>query len=40
MAFSDRFKNRFRQPHLWLIGVLGVIVPRRLRADWRQDSRP
>ena len=21
MAFSDRFKNRFRQPHLWLIGV-------------------
>ena len=37
MAFSDRFKNRFRQPHLWLIGVLGVIVPRRLRADWRQE---
>src|SRR5882724_7323238 len=36
MAFSDRFKNSFRQPHLWLIGVLGVIVPRRLRADWRQ----
>src|SRR6266436_10073503 len=37
MAFSDRFKNRFRQAHLWLIGVLGVIVPRRLRADWRQE---
>src|SRR5882672_10089786 len=37
MAFSDRFKNRFRKPHLWLIGVLGVIVPRRLRADWRQE---
>src|SRR5438034_9534884 len=37
MAFSDRFKNRFRQPHLWLIGVLGVIVPRRLRADWKQE---
>src|SRR5258705_3061708 len=37
MAFSDRFKNSFRQPHLWLIGVLGVIVPRRLRADWRQE---
>src|SRR6266446_9518271 len=37
MAFSDRFKNSFRQAHLWLIGVLGVIVPRRLRADWRQE---
>src|SRR5213594_4373247 len=37
MAFSDRFKNRFRQPHLWLIGMLGVIVPRRLRADWKQE---
>ena len=23
--------------HLWLISVLGVIVPRRLRADWRQE---
>src|SRR5262245_61074080 len=22
---------------LWLIGVIGVIVPRRLRADWRQE---
>ena len=30
-------KNRLRQPHLWLIAVLGVIVPRRLRADWRQE---
>src|SRR5262245_61933438 len=24
-------------PHLWLIRVIGVIVPRRLRADWRQE---
>src|SRR5262249_40054945 len=24
-------------PHLWLIKVIGVIVPRRLRADWRQE---
>ncbi|HZS06018.1 MAG TPA: ABC transporter permease [Blastocatellia bacterium] len=23
--------------HLWLIRLLGVIVPRRLRADWRQE---
>ncbi len=23
--------------HLWLIALVGVIVPRRLRADWRQE---
>jgi predicted permease len=27
----------FRQPHLWLINFIGLIVPRRLRADWRQE---
>jgi putative ABC transport system permease protein len=25
------------RPHLWLINTLGLIVPRRLRADWRQE---
>ena len=25
------------KPHLWLVTALGVIVPRRLRADWRQE---
>jgi len=25
------------RPHLWLIALVGVIVPRRLRADWRQE---
>src|SRR2546428_1402195 len=25
------------KPHLWLIKCIGVIVPRRLRADWRQE---
>jgi hypothetical protein len=25
------------KPHLWLIKLIGVIVPRRLRADWRQE---
>jgi putative ABC transport system permease protein len=25
------------KPHLWLIRLLGVIVPQRLRADWRQE---
>ncbi len=24
------------KPHLWLIALIGVIVPRHLRADWRQ----
>jgi len=25
------------KPHLWLIRVIGLTVPRRLRADWRQE---
>ncbi len=25
------------KPHLWLIRLIGVIVPQRLRADWRQE---
>jgi predicted permease len=25
------------KPHLWLIKFIGVIVPHRLRADWRQE---
>jgi putative ABC transport system permease protein len=25
------------KPHLWLIKLIGVLVPRRLRADWRQE---
>jgi len=29
--------KRFWLLHLWLIRVIGVIVPRRLRADWRQE---
>jgi predicted permease len=33
-ASVDRF---LRQPHLWLIGFIGLIVPRHLRADWRQE---
>jgi len=30
------FEHR-KRPYLWLILVIGVIVPRRLRADWRQE---
>ncbi len=29
--------ERRKRPYLWLILVIGVIVPRRLRADWRQE---
>ncbi|HKQ73673.1 MAG TPA: ABC transporter permease [Blastocatellia bacterium] len=34
--FAGR-KDSLTKPHLWLIRVIGVIVPRRLRADWRQE---
>src|SRR5262249_38288917 len=34
---SDIRKYGLTRPHLWLIRVIGVIVPRRLRADWRQE---
>jgi macrolide transport system ATP-binding/permease protein len=29
--------ERCKKPYLWLIRGIGVIVPRRLRADWRQE---
>ncbi len=29
--------SRFSKPHLALIRLIGVIVPQRLRADWRQE---
>ena len=30
-------KKTFVIPAIWLIALIGVIVPRRLRADWRQE---
>ena len=36
MLSSDE-KVNFLKPHLWLIKFIGVLVPRRLRADWRQE---
>jgi len=33
----ERRKDRLTKPHLWLIAFIGIIVPRRLRADWRQE---
>src|SRR5262245_64485972 len=32
-----RRKDVLTKPHLWLIRVIGVVVPRRLRACWRQE---
>ena len=37
MAFLSRCKQWFARPHLRLIALVGLIVPRRLRADWRQE---
>jgi hypothetical protein len=34
---ADCRRGEFLKPHLWLIQFIGVIVPRRLRADWRQE---
>jgi putative ABC transport system permease protein len=33
----SRCKRLLARPHLRLIALVGVIVPRRLRADWRQE---
>ncbi|HEU0178355.1 MAG TPA: hypothetical protein VFV58_29170 [Blastocatellia bacterium] len=30
-------RQPFSRSHLWLIRVIGVIVPQRFRADWRQE---
>ena len=37
MPLVSQRKRLFTRPHLRLIALLGVIVPRRLRADWRQE---
>lgn len=37
MPGSERTKKLSFQPHRWLITLIGVIVPRRLRADWKQE---
>ena len=37
MRLLSSFKRLFARPHLRLIALLGVIVPRRFRADWRQE---
>jgi macrolide transport system ATP-binding/permease protein len=32
-----RFRGAIVRPHLWLIKFIGIIVPRRFRAGWRQE---
>src|SRR5262245_66092917 len=34
---ADLTRTRRFRFWLWLIALIGVIVPRRLRADWRQE---
>ncbi|HKQ77833.1 MAG TPA: ABC transporter permease [Blastocatellia bacterium] len=36
-AMRRRRRKTFQRPWLWLLRLIGVIVPRRLRADWRQE---
>src|SRR5262245_18407179 len=37
MAGPGNKTANYLRPHLWLIHLIGVIVPRRLRAGWRQE---
>ncbi len=37
MRLFSRCKHLFTRPHLRLIALFGLIVPRHLRADWRQE---
>src|SRR5215813_12823777 len=37
MPLFSRCKRLFTKPHLRLIALVGVIVPRRLRAGWQQE---
>src|SRR5215475_345918 len=37
MPKSVYTEKRWRRPYFWLIKFIGVVVPRRLRADWRQE---
>src|SRR6185436_2660242 len=37
MSEQARQNPRRMRAHLWLIALIGVIVPRHLRSDWRQE---
>ena len=37
MSLLSKCKRFFTRPHLWLIRLISVIIPRRLRAGWRRE---
>lgn len=37
MTVLTTLRRMFCRPHLYLIAVVGVMVPKRLRADWREE---
>ena len=37
MSGTSRWRTLLSKPHLGLIAAIGVIVPRRLRVDWREE---
>src|SRR5262245_43168311 len=37
MSLFEHGKPWLGRSHLWVIALLGLIVPRRLRADWREE---
>src|ERR1051325_5214796 len=37
IEMSNRTGVRSPRPYLWLIRVIGLIVPRRFRSDWEQE---
>ena len=37
MPFFERTRKRLSRPYLWLIALISLIVPRRLRSSWKQE---
>ena len=37
MSGTSRWRTFLSRPHLGLVAIIGVIVPRRLRVDWREE---
>ena len=37
VSLLSPFRALLSRPHLGVVSIVGVIVPRRLRADWREE---
>lgn len=37
MSLLSRVHTLLSRPHLWVIAIIAAIVPRRMRADWREE---